>query len=328
MANLKTVMVILGEQQDFEASVPSAVEKANGLINSVSTELWFLNGHHHAESVEWLRKLEWKTKILISDPDITYPSDEQIIDVLTILNRERKPTTIILPAGDRTNKLVAQLGLALGVGSLLNITNIKLENNRLLLRRPIYGGNLFGTFETSADLLICTLTVDKIDNGMINKFDGKSQLLVRGWPIARTPSTVRSEERKVKNQESSLGAADIFIVAGRGLGSRENGRELEELADLLGAEIGGTRPVIANGWLPRFRLVGISGVTVKPRICVVFGASGATPFIIGIEDSEKIIGINDEKTAMLFNSCDVGMIADCNQLIQIFRKNIISREKP
>jgi electron transfer flavoprotein alpha subunit len=210
---------------------------------------------------------------------------------------------------------------------LLNISEIRPENKGVLIRRPIYGGNLIGTFESPEGLLICTIAASKIDNGMINMYYGKSQLLVSGWPLARTPSTIRSVERSEKIQESSLDATDIFIVAGRGLGSRENVSDLKKLAELLGAEIGGTRPVIANGWLPRFRLVGISGVKVKPRICLVFGASGATPFIVGIENSEIIIGINDEKTALLFKSCDVGMIADCKLLINLFRDKILSREE-
>lgn len=316
MVQLNTVLVFWGEQQGFNIAIPSIVEKTNKLINSSSTELWFINDHQHVESYEWLKKLKWKTKILVSDPEITQPSDAQVIEVLSTLIRERKPKAIILPACDRTNKLVTKLGLALGVGSLLNVSDIEFQNGRFLLRRRIFGGNLFGTFKSSSDLLICTLAIEQTNKEIVEKFTGECQLLMKSWPEMRGLRIIRNEEKKIKKQELSISDAEIVVVAGRGLGSRNNVCELGKLANLLGAEIGGTRPVIANGWLPRFRLIGISGNTIKPKICLVFGASGATPFILGIDKSQKIIGINNEKEAMLFNICDVGVVAECNQLIQ------------
>ena len=316
MAKIKSILVIWGDQQDFDIVIPSMVEKTNNLINSSSTELWFIDDHFHAESYEQINELKWKTKILVSDPGMTQPSEEQVIEVLSSLITERMPTTIILPACDRTNNLVAKLGLTLGIGSLLNVSNIELKNGRFLLRRPIYGGNLFGIYEASPNLLICTLTLDNDSNKPIEEFTGECQLIMRSLPEVRSQGIIRNEEKTIRKQENSIRDAEIVVVAGRGLGSRKNLHELEKLADLLGAEIGGTRPVIANGWLPRFRLIGISGNTIKPKICLVFGASGATPFILGIDKSDKIIGINNEKEAMLFNICDVGVVAECNQLIR------------
>lgn len=109
---------------------------------------------------------------------------------------------------------------------------------------------------------------------------------------------------------------DRMLVCGNGFNQQEKMNMLLRLAARLGLEVGASRPCVTAGLMPQSALLGISGRTVSPKLCVVLGASGAQAFIAGIEKSEKIIAVNKDSHAMIFEQCDVGICCDCFELLE------------
>ncbi len=110
--------------------------------------------------------------------------------------------------------------------------------------------------------------------------------------------------------EVDITQADIIVSVGRGIEDESNIELAEELADLLGGVVAGSRPVIDNGWLPKDRQVGISGKVVKPKLYLALGISGAFQHVMGMKDSELIIAINKDPEAPIFGVAQYGAVAD------------------
>ena len=118
--------------------------------------------------------------------------------------------------------------------------------------------------------------------------------------------------RKVNLEE-----APLVIVGGRGLGSKEQYDLLFELAELLEGEVGATRPAICAGWADEDRLLGQTGKSVKPKLLISIGTSGALQYTTGIQGAETIIAINRDPHAPIFKMADLGLVGDATTLLPL-----------
>jgi electron transfer flavoprotein alpha subunit len=109
---------------------------------------------------------------------------------------------------------------------------------------------------------------------------------------------------------ADIGAATFLIIGGRGMQNEENTRNLKKIAHDMGAEFGVSRPVAMSAWAPMQRMVGVSGVMARPKICIVAGVSGSPAFYAGIEQSKRIVAINTDPRAPIMKACDVAVVDD------------------
>jgi electron transfer flavoprotein alpha subunit len=120
---------------------------------------------------------------------------------------------------------------------------------------------------------------------------------------------------EVAGEQVDLSAADAIVAVGRGIGEAEKMRIIEELAAALGAEIGASRPVIDNDWLPRDRQIGSSGQTVAPKLYVAVGISGAIQHLVGMKGSGTVVAINKDPGAPIFSVADYGIVGDLHEIV-------------
>jgi electron transfer flavoprotein alpha subunit len=113
-----------------------------------------------------------------------------------------------------------------------------------------------------------------------------------------------------------LKRADVVLAVGRGVGAQENIGVFAELAEQLGAVLGASRPLVDAGWLPPAHQVGQTGVTVKPKVYVAFGISGAIQHLAGMQASKTIVAVNTDEAAPIFNVATVGAVADINEVAE------------
>ena len=218
---------------------------------------------------------------------------------------------LVLLAATPIGKLVtARIAARIGAGSVNDAIALKEEGGKLQVTRPVYGGTIQETLQIEADAAVVSVrggsyaapeTVPEIE-ALTSDAELRAKVVEI---IAEAGETVNLEDAKV------------IVTGGRGIGSEENLGMCKELAEVLGGAVGGTRPVIENGWLPRMQQVGQSGKIVSPDLYIACGVSGATQHLSGMTGSKYIIAINKDEEAPIFSVADVGIVGDVKKILPL-----------
>jgi electron transfer flavoprotein alpha subunit len=204
----------------------------------------------------------------------------------------------------------------------LQISDVKYLNqnhSKLLLQiRPAFGGNIIATIITPdvpTQMATVREGVMELSPIEIPKKGKVTKLEYKPEPIDDLVQIIKQhrEENKV-----NLKAAPIIVAGGYGLGTRDNFRLIEELAHTIGAEVAGSRAAVDAGFVTPDRQVGQTGVTVRPKLYIAIGISGAIQHRAGMQDSNKIIAINTDPEAPIFNVAHYGIVGDAMQVIPQF----------
>ena len=134
-----------------------------------------------------------------------------------------------------------------------------------------------------------------------------------------------------RQDQAQLAYADIIVSGGRGLKRPENFQLIWDLAEVLGAEVGATRPLIQAGWVTADRQVGQTGKTVRPKLYIAAGISGAIQHRVGMESSDVIIAINEDPNAPIFDFATYGIVGNAMQILpaltDVFRQHAATAKR-
>jgi electron transfer flavoprotein alpha subunit len=197
-----------------------------------------------------------------------------------------------------------------------DVTYMKTEYKNLLLQiRPAFGGNIIATIITP-DMPTQMATVREGVMELSPVANPKKPLLTNIEYVADpTDELVKIVERHREESKTNLKGAPIIVCGGYGMASKEGFKLIHELAKVMGAEVAGTRAAVDAGYLPHERQVGQTGVTVRPKLYVAIGVSGAIQHRAGMQESNKIIAINSDPDAPIFGVAHYGIVGDAMDIV-------------
>jgi len=310
MGNRKKKIAVIGETENFELthdtyhSLMKLVPHAEG--PGVDIEL-ILTGTP-PKDLECL-----PCDRVVVYPDITGSNElDKNLAALEHWGASASPSLIVVSTSC-ADRLVPALACRWGGPGFLSCDeiNYQREDDELMISKSVYGGNALAHF------ILDELTVISFNcsgNSSVVLPGGSPEIHIENYHgLFHLGSPLKSEREYFQTQD--LTKADFVIVCGRGVGSKAVVEKVVQWAESMGAVVGGTKKVIDQGWLPVHKLIGQTGNVISPSTCLVIGASGATPFINGILGSDKIIAVNSDSEARIFDYADVGVVEEANQII-------------
>jgi electron transfer flavoprotein alpha subunit len=241
------------------------------------------------------------------------PLPQPRVDALETLLGEQQFDAVLFAASVLSADVAAALAARLDAGLNYDLTDLVVEDGKLVGKRPALGDSVYVDVGWSSEpriALIRSGTFEPSESGgsaEVVPFESRLQ----DFSLAATMVEQAHEE----SEGPSIEDADVIVAGGRGLGSPENFALVEELAKALGGAVAATRAVVDAGWYPYASQVGQTGKTVSPKLYVAVGISGAIQHKVGMQGSGLIVAINKDPNAPIFEYADLGVVGDLHEIV-------------
>ncbi len=234
-----------------------------------------------------------------------------------------KPSSILVGATSVGRSLAPRVAARFKTGLTADCTVLDVkENTDLVQIRPAFGGNIMAQIiTTNSRPQFCTVRY-KIFSAPEKNENIKGKVTLCSIEENKLVSKINVIEITKKEKEQSISEAEVIIAVGRGLKAEKDLEMINELADLLGAQVACTRPLIESGWFDARKQIGLSGRTVKPRLIITCGIQGSVQFAAGMNNSDMIVAINNDENASIFNIAHYGIVGDMYEVIPNLIENI------
>ena len=198
------------------------------------------------------------------------------------------------------------------------VGSFRVEGGAVVWTRPVLGGKLQADVRvkaTSSAPVLASIQPGAVSADRLKRGSGAVLRLPLEGMASYLPDREILGVESAAKEEVDLSKADVIVAAGRGVGGADKMGVIEELAKALGADIGASRPVIDNGWLPRDRQIGSSGQTVAPKLYVAAGISGAIQHLVGMKGSTVVVAINKDPNSPIFSVARYGIVGDLHEIL-------------
>lgn len=266
-----------------------------------------------------------KNAYLIDDPGFLHYRTKPYLKALCYLTKKYKPEIVLIGATGLGRDLAGAVATELQAGLTADCTGLSIDENRNLLQtRPAFGGNIMAT-------IICDRTRPQMATVRPHVMALPEYIKNRAGKIIREDVELNKTDLITKiveiistkdAKDVDIAGAEFIISGGRGMLSKENFAILQELANELGGVVGSSRSAVDAGWMPYERQVGQTGKTVRPKIYIACGISGAIQHLVGMQGSDVIIAINRDKDAPIFEVATYGIVGDLFQVIPALTQQI------
>lgn len=237
---------------------------------------------------------------------------------LEALIGERKPNVVLTGFTVNAMSYAAAVAAKLGLGFASDVHGVALEGDAVVATRSFYGGKVDAEVEfPGAETVILALRPTAWVPA-----EGAGSASVTAFDVSTSPARARHVEfvEPAAATDVDITQADFLLSVGRGIGDADALPELEALAGRMGAVLSVSRPVVDAGWMPSSRQVGQSGKTVKPKLYLALGISGAVQHLAGMKTSGTIIAVNTDPEASIFNVAHYGAVVDLFDVVEELEK--------
>ena len=238
--------------------------------------------------------------------------------VIGRLISERKPDIFLLPATSMGADLAARVAIRVHTGLSAHCTDLDINaGGELMQVVPAFGGKVMATILCPVHRpQMATIRPGVYRRGELRKGQGG---------VEEVSAEIRTEDLRQKVVEvhwekkaaQSIEEAEVVVAGGAGIGNSEDWKWVERLAQVLHAAVGGTRPPLDEGWIEEGQMIGQSGKTIRPKLYIGVGISGVIQHVVGLQDAEVIIAINNDPQAAIFQSADLGAVTDFRKVVPL-----------
>ena len=294
------------------------VSEGRKLADALGTELSVVCFGEAVKDAEQVMAYGADKVYLYENPLFAHPKDDVYAKQLVRLIDVHRPEILLAGATSLGRSLMPRVAAILKTGLTADCTSLEIDlGNRLLMQtRPAFGGNIMAT-------IICPQKRPQMATVRPRAFKKGAPKPGRKGEILRLDlekETVTSQTKLLHfvqdlTQKVKLEDADIIVSGGRGVGKAENFHLIQELANVLGAAVGASRPVVEEGWIPYSHQVGQTGKTVSPKLYIACGISGSVQHLAGMQTSEIIVAINIDPNAAIFDVATYGIVGDLFEVV-------------
>jgi electron transfer flavoprotein alpha subunit len=261
---------------------------------------------------------------IVEDPLLQEYTPDAYCLALSELIAARRPYLVLMPHTYQVRDFAPKLAAALGRAFLSDCIAYRVENGGLVLTRQLFQGRMNADISFAgeppyfASVQAGCFRADQVEAG-------QGQAAIETFSVKIDPAKVRTKPLERFQQARGavdLTQAEIIVAVGRGIKDQENLPLIKKLADALGAELAGSRPICDNGWLPMERQVGSSGQTVAPKLYLALGISGAIQHLVGMKGSRTIVAINKDSNAPIFEVADYGIVGNLFDVVPALTEEV------
>lgn len=264
-------------------------------------------GHQCGGAAEAASKLAGVTKVLVADA--AHFADGLAENVAEqVLALAGSYSHILAPATAYGKNILPRVAAKLDVGQISEITKVESPDT---FERPIYAGNAIATVQSTDAVKVITVRTTGFDAAAT----GGNAAIENVAAAADFGKSAFVSRELAKSDRPELTAAKVIVSGGRGMGSGDNFKILEPLADKLGAAMGASRAAVDAGFVPNDWQVGQTGKIVAPQLYIAVGISGAIQHLAGMKDSKTIVAINKDPEAPIFSVADYGIVGDLFEVV-------------
>jgi len=260
----------------------------------------------------------------VNDPLLKDYQTDSYVTVMEKVVKQVMPQILILGQTSTGRDLAPRLAFRLGTAAAMDCVQLAIDpaSKQLLQTRPVYGGNALATFTSTSSPQIATVRAKAMSP---LKPDTSRQGEVVAIKAELDPSAIRTKVLEKVPEEVSgikLEDAEVVVAGGRGIGSADGFKQLEELAKVLKGAVGASRPPCDNGWVPDTFQVGLTGKIVTPNLYIGVALSGASQHMTGCSGAKSIIAINKDPEANIFKSAHFGVVEDWKKVLPAFTEKV------
>jgi len=301
------------------------LSKGRQLADTLDTELCAVCLGYDISETEQLVAYGADKVYLVDSPALTDFQEELYARKLVELIQEYKPEIVIAGATAQGRSFIPRVAAMLRTGLTADCTGLDIdpETGLLLQTRPTFGGNIMATIICQAKRPQMSTVRPRVFKRGASDNNRQGQIIRVDFDSAGVTSRTRLLDFiEDITEKIRLEDADIIVSGGRGLGKPENFHLVAELAGVLGAAVGSSRPPVDDGWIPYSHQVGQTGKTVCPRLYIACGISGAVQHLAGMQTSDAIVAINDDPHAPIFEVATYGIVGDLFTVVPMLTEKL------
>jgi electron transfer flavoprotein alpha subunit len=260
--------------------------------------------------------------IVYEDESLKHFNSDLYREILKGLIEEHRPFLTLMGHTSWGMDLSPALSAKTGYPLATDCVDILVENDRPVVIRQIFSGKVFSrvSFKESEGYLISV----RSGSFLPEEFEARKGEVIRNELPADLPVPRKKFVEFVDTAAGDVDIcqADLLVSIGRGIGEEENIEELKELADVMGGTLSCSRPIVDKNWLPKYHQVGTSGKSVRPKVYLAFGISGAFQHVAGITGAGTVIAVNKDKKAPIFRVADYGVVDDLFNIAKALKEKL------